>query len=184
MRGLAPIAPESASVLVLGSFPSAASLELGEYYGFARNHFWALLALAFGEGEPGSWAGKLDLLKRRGVALWDVIAACDREGSLDGAIRNEEANDVLGLLADKPRVVRVALNGGKAAASFRKLLAPELPAGLAIGETVVWRPAALAPRAFSVCRLPSTSPIPTRNFRGPGDKAGLWMAFLSPEVPL
>ncbi|HRY72388.1 MAG TPA: DNA-deoxyinosine glycosylase [Spirochaetia bacterium] len=184
MRGLAPIAPEYARVLVLGSFPSAASLALGEYYGFGRNHFWPLLALAFGEAEPGSWAGKLALLQRRNVALWDVIAACDREGSLDEAIRNEEANDVLGLLSARTGIARVALNGGKAAASFRKLLAPELPAGLAIGETVVWRPPALAPRAFSVCRLPSTSPIPTRDFRGPADKAGLWRTFLSPEVPL
>lgn len=182
MRGLAPLMPDNARILVLGSFPSAASLELGEYYGHDRNHFWALLARACGEAEPLGWEGKLALLEKRGIALWDVIASCDREGSLDEAIRNEAPNAVLGLLAARPGILRVALNGGKAFSSLRRLLAPELPASLAIGEVLDWRPPSLAPRAFSVCRLPSTSPIPTRDYRKAEDKAGAWKAFLSPYV--
>lgn len=174
-------------ILILGSFPSAASLSLGRYYGNERNHFWSLLgaALAAGEG-PGSpgfpedYEGRMERLVEEGIALWDVIASCEREGSLDADIRGEEPNPLLDFIASRPAIVRVALNGGKAAESFRRHAAPELPTvALPIGRPREWKPPSLGGRAILVCRLPSSSPIPTRDCRDAADKAGTWKAFLS-----
>jgi len=167
-------------VLVLGSFPSVASFEKGEYYGNVRNHFWTIAAALLGAGLPPDYAGRVGMLARAGIAVWDVIASCEREGSLDQAIRDEEANDIAGFLAARSSIVRVALNGGKAADSFCKKIAPELPASLRIGEAVEWRPSALPDRSLLVARLPSTSPVPTRGYRGAGDKLAAWRAFLVP----
>ncbi len=177
MRGLEPIAPAGARILVLGSFPSACSLERGEYYAHDRNHFWEILALLAGEPRPGTRDARIELLGRLGIALWDVIAACDREGSLDQAIRNEEPNPVPTLLASLPVVSRIALNGGKAASGFAAGFAPALR-GLPIGAPAAWNCPALGGRSFLVARLPSTSPIPTARFRSAEDKLPPWRDFL------
>ncbi|MBL8968854.1 MAG: DNA-deoxyinosine glycosylase, partial [Spirochaetaceae bacterium] len=72
MRGLEPVAPAGARVLILGSFPSARSLERGEYYAHDRNHFWEVLALLAGEPRPESRGARIELLGRLGLAVWDV----------------------------------------------------------------------------------------------------------------
>lgn len=179
MRGLPVIGSTEARVLVLGSFPSAESLRKGEYYGFGRNHFWTVLARAFGEPEFISYADKLDFLARRGIAIWDVLGACDREGSLDQAIRNEKPNPIPGFLEGRPTIVRIALNGGKAAASFFRHFSPgNRPPVASVGASFSWCHPGLAGRAFAVARLPSTSPIPTRAFRSADDKVEAWRLFL------
>ena len=81
-----------------------------------------------------------------GVALWDVLAACVRRGSLDSAIERdtEVANPIAALCADLPRLRAIALNGGKAAQAFARHVEPQLDA-----KTL---------RRVSIHRLPSTSP--------------------------
>lgn len=185
LQGFPPAGPVRASRLILGSFPSILSLQSGQYYGNPRNHFWPLLASALGprEGQgagepcPGDYPGRLELLERSGLAVWDVIASCEREGSLDSAIREERPNAILDLLAQRAGITAIGLNGGRAAAVFRALFCPELPA-FAIGVGMEWRPRALGGRRLLVERLPSTSPIPTRDYRCSQDKAPLWEAFL------
>jgi len=185
--GLAPAGSEEPRVLVLGSFPSRRSLEKGEYYGYERNHFWPLMAAVCGFDPAGDYASRLAALSRAGIALWDLIASCEREGSLDGDIRNEEPNPILGYLKARPSVERLALNGGKAASSFSALLAPEWGGShsgsrqLPIGATREWRPEALQGRVFAVARLPSTSPIPTRDYRSAQAKLPLWADFILPR---
>lgn len=83
-----PFCPPGSRILVLGSFPSAASREQGFYYGHPRNRFWHVLAAVYGEGVPEDLAQKQALLTRRNIALWDVILSCDIEGSADASIRN------------------------------------------------------------------------------------------------
>ncbi len=121
--GLAPIGDARARTLILGSFPSEASLVAAQYYGHPRNHFWRLVAGVI--GEPLSempYAQRVERLQEHRIGVWDVIAHCEREGSLDSAIRAEVANDLAGLLRHWPYVTRIAFNGGKAA-SYRKRVA-------------------------------------------------------------
>jgi hypoxanthine-DNA glycosylase len=43
--------------------------------------------------------------------VWDVYGACEREGSLDSAIRAPVANDIAGL--HLPKLAAIAHNGGE-----------------------------------------------------------------------
>ncbi len=120
LTGLAPIAAADARVLILGSFPGEASLVAQAYYGHPRNHFWRLVGGVVGEAldllDDGA---RVRRLQAHGIAVWDVIARCERRGSLDSAIRAEVANDIGGLLRRCPRIATIAFNGGKSA-SYRK----------------------------------------------------------------
>ena len=93
--------------LILGSFPSVRSLEKREYYGNGRNHFWALVAVALGRSEPGTYEERLQMLSSAGISVWDVIGKCDRTGSLDRDIARAEINPVLVFLASNPRIRKV-----------------------------------------------------------------------------
>ena len=137
---LPPVAGAAPKILILGSMPGAESLRKQQYYGHPRNQFWRLLGTAIGEDfETLDYAGRLALLEKRGVALWDVLASCVREGSLDADISDEEPNPV-GKFVRETGVRAVFLNGGKADAAFRQFIADGLPGGVA------------------VARLPSSSP--------------------------
>jgi TDG/mug DNA glycosylase family protein len=95
-------------------------LRLRQYYAHPRNQFWMLLGSALGEDLLGRGYGeRLKRLKRRGIALWDVLGSCRRRGSLDSAIRDERPNPVLALVR-KRRIKTVLCNGGKAYSAFLK----------------------------------------------------------------
>lgn len=182
LKGLGASWDAGCRVLVLGSFPSAASLEAGAYYGNARNHFWPLLARALDAPELAAapLGERAGALRARGVALWDVWGACEREGSLDSAIRDGAANDVAGLVARMPGLRGLLLNGGGAAAAFASRVLPELlgrkprpdEAPRGIGEAV--RLGLPDGRLVSAIRLPSTSPVPSARFRTLEDRLELW----------
>jgi hypoxanthine-DNA glycosylase len=137
LQGLAPIAPREARLLVLGSFPSVASLAAQQYYAHPRNHFWPILSALWGIDLTAlPYPRRVTEVCRHGLAVWDVYAACRREGSLDAAIDEAEANDLAGLAARLPRLAAIAHNGGESARSMRATRMLGLP----------------------VYRLPSTSP--------------------------
>jgi hypoxanthine-DNA glycosylase len=101
--------------LILGSFPSEASLAAGQYYAHPRNQFWRLLGDLLGEPlHELPYRDRLDRLLAHRLGLWDVIDACDREGSLDSAIRNLRANPFAHLRRLAPHLEDVAFNGGTA----------------------------------------------------------------------
>lgn len=177
LRGLARAGAESPRVLILGSFPSEKSLWRGEYYGNERNHFWVLLGLLLGFEPSAPYAERLARLERAGIALWDVIASCERKGSLDQDIRGETPNPLAEYIGSRPGIGRLALNGGKAAASFAAHIAPGLR--LSVGETGSWVPAFAPERRILIARLPSSSPVPTRDFRSASDKLRLWSDFIA-----
>jgi hypoxanthine-DNA glycosylase len=116
LRGLPPVIGRHTRLVVLGSFPGMASLAAGQYYAHPRNQFWPLLSALLAE-DLGvlPYAQRVQRLRARGIGLWDVIAACEREGSLDSAIRNPVYNDLASLRRRAPGLQAVAHNGGASA---------------------------------------------------------------------
>lgn len=108
--------------LILGSFPSEASLGAGQYYAHPRNQFWRLLGELLDEPLAElAYEARLARVLAHRVGVWDVYAACDREGSLDSAIKNSRANPLARLHTLAPRLTDVAFNGqaaGRHAATF------------------------------------------------------------------
>jgi len=152
MTGLAPILFADTHVLILGSFPSAASLAAGQYYAHPRNQFWRLLSAVLGEELVDlAYLRRLRRLKAHHIGLWDVINACERQGSLDAAIRRPRANEFASLQDRCPRLERVCFNGqtaGKfappfAEAGFATLVLPSSSAANACWsfptKLAVWR---------------------------------------------
>ena len=115
-----PIVDENCRVLVLGSMPSVTSLERQQYYGHKQNFFWPMMFQIFGEPYSDDYAVKRQLLLRHHVALWDVLASCEREGSLDSNITDEVCNAIPALLAEHPTIKYLLFNGGKAFQSFKR----------------------------------------------------------------
>ena len=110
--GLPPIVDVGITTLVLGSFPSPASLTAGQYYAHRQNQFWRVMAEVLGEPLTElDYAGKQRCLLQHGVGVWDIYRACQREGALDAAIESAELNDFSQLHAVVPRLQRVCFNG-------------------------------------------------------------------------
>jgi len=149
--GFPPVVDANTRVLILGSLPGEASLAAGQYYGNPRNVFWRLMEGVLGAPlVPLAYDDRLAALLARGVGLWDVIAEAERPGSLDAAIRDPAANDLIALIETLPALRLVAFNGGTSA----KL------GGRLIGDCVATLP------------LPSSSPAhAARSF---AEKAALW----------
>ena len=119
-QGLAPLVGKKPRILILGSLPSDESIKRQEYYGNPKNLFWRVIAGVYGETVPESYSEKKDLLFRHNIALWDVCASADREGSLDAKIKDVEFNDLGGFIKKYPSIHTIVLNGGKAATEYRK----------------------------------------------------------------
>jgi hypoxanthine-DNA glycosylase len=118
--GLAPVLRPDTRVLVLGSFPGAASLAAQQYYAHPRNRFWPVLSAVWGVDLVAlPYAQRLDAMLARGVGLWDVFASCAREGSLDSAIRDAQPNDLASLAVRAPGL-RAVLHNGQASARERR----------------------------------------------------------------
>jgi hypoxanthine-DNA glycosylase len=133
LAGLAPVIDDHTRILVLGSFPGAASLAAQQYYAHPRNALWPILSALTGEPLADlAYAERLPRLLAHGVGLWDVLGACERRGSLDSAIRKPAANDFARLRELCPLLETVGFNGqasGKfapqfAAAGYRTVVLP------------------------------------------------------------
>lgn len=147
--GLAPVVSPDTVVLVLGSFPGAASLRAGQYYAHPQNQFWRMLQTLWPDKPippPDAYDLRCAWLLRRGLGLWDVYASCERQGSLDAAIRQAQVNDFGQLARYCPRVKAVAHNGAESHKHAHEVLAAWACCGsdgAAVPESV---------------KLPSTSP--------------------------
>lgn len=121
-KGLAPLVGKNAKILILGSLPGDESLRRQEYYGNPRNMFWAVMSSILGEKSPRQYSDKVKYLQRHGIALWDILRAAEREGSLDANIQNEEFNDIAKFISEHPSIEVIVTNGGKAEKCFKKYL--------------------------------------------------------------
>ncbi|WP_371324258.1 DNA-deoxyinosine glycosylase [Dechloromonas sp. ZY10] len=139
MRCFAPAVQAGARVLILGSMPGEASLRAGEYYAHPRNAFWMLIDDLLGIERHWPYAQRLAALNAAGVALWDVIAGCRREGSLDAAIVGESVavNDFAAFFTVHPGIRQIFFNGAAAEHAFRRHLVvrPDWPAAQRLPST-------------------------------------------------
>lgn len=143
-RAFPAIVSASSTMLILGSMPSEASLAAQQYYAHPRNAFWRILAELTGVAADAVYAQRVQALSAAGIALWDVLSACEREGSLDSAIVSATSvpNDFSVFLAAYPLLRRIYFNGAKAEQIFRqKIMASQC-----------------LPENLQLLRLPSTSP--------------------------
>lgn len=128
LQGLAPVWDANTRLLVLGSFPGLASLRAQQYYGHPQNHFWKILGALWSQDLMAlPYAARLDAARRHGLGLWDVYAACEREGSLDAEIRAAERNDLAGMRQRCPALQAIAHNGGESFRHARHTQALGLP---------------------------------------------------------
>ena len=134
---IAPVFDENSRVLILGSFPSAKSREEMFFYGHPQNRFWRVTAAVFAEDVPKTVAEKQKFLLSHGIALWDVLASCDIEGSADSTIKNAVPNALSRIFA-AAKIEKIFLNGKTAEKYYNKYM--KKPLGIS-----------------AVC-LPSTSP--------------------------
>lgn len=159
-----PIISPAASTLILGSMPGNRSLRVGQYYGNPQNLFWPFIEELYQIPHTLPYAHRIEALQDVGIALWDVLKECEREGSLDTAIvpTSELPNDFHGLLTTHPAIQRICFNGSKAATAFMRHVLPTLPESIHTRLTLI--------------PLPSTSPanraIPT------AEKLVRWRAAL------
>lgn len=115
-----PIWNPDCKVLILGSMPGKESLIQEQYYAHPRNTFWRILFSILNQDFSESYAVRKALLKNHQVGLWDVLQHCEREGSLDSAIKNEYPNAIVALIKESTHIKAVLFNGQKSAASFKK----------------------------------------------------------------
>ena len=108
-----PVVDENCRVLILGSFPSLKSREDGFYYGHPQNRFWRMLAAVYEEEMPTDIPAKQTFLLRHHIALWDVIASCQIEGSSDASVKEAVPVDIERLI-HVANIEKVICNGNLA----------------------------------------------------------------------
>ena len=153
-NSFAAVAGQNPKILILGSMPGQASLKAAQYYAHPRNAFWPIAVATIQNSTPDykhahaiSYAQRIQMATDYGLALWDVLASCERPGSLDSNIKrsSEVANPIGEWLNSHPSVVRVCFNGKTAAAAYQRHL-------------VANQEAIQAPQHVKFFSLPSTSP--------------------------
>lgn len=164
IRSFAPIAGRGARVLILGSMPGQKSLDAGQYYAHKQNAFWRIVGELLGVDPHAPYRKRVQALKSARIAVWDVLHSCKRDGSMDSGIErdSEIANDFHDFFRWHPQISFVFFNGAKAAASYNRVVLPEL--GI---------------HALRYSRLPSTSPAHASvAYKG---KLAAWRSILKEE---
>jgi hypoxanthine-DNA glycosylase len=139
-----PIIDNHSEILILGSIPGVKSLEKQQFYAHPQNKFWKIIFELLEEDFTGDYSGRIESIRKHHIALWDVIDSCERKGSLDSEIKNEEANRIDELLDNHPNIKAIFCNGGKAYKNLQKMLGKNYK--------------------IPVFLLPSTSPLHTVSF--------------------
>lgn len=148
LQAFLPIVDQQSRILILGSMPSVASLHYKQYYAHPHNAFWRIIHDLWGVQLPQDYAARTQFLLAHGLALWDVVASCRRQGSADAAIRDVVAHDFVAFFQQWPRLERICFNGQAA----EKLFVQKVLQGQGRMSLDDLRP------GLRACRLPSTSP--------------------------
>jgi hypoxanthine-DNA glycosylase len=158
LEGLPPIVGDRARILILGNMPSVMSLAAQQYYGNPRNGFWRITGDIFAFDSSATYSDRTAALCASGIAVWDVLRLCRREGSLDSSVEPDSmvANDFGSFFDAHPAIDRVYFNGAAAEKNFFRLVRVDGP--------------------LRYHRLPSTSPAQTTRFE---DKLRAWREALA-----
>ena len=165
LNSFLPIINRESLILILGSMPGVESLRLQQYYGNPRNQFWKIIYELFDTQVSQDYEERVSFLKSKKIAVWDVIANCYREGSLDSNIREEKVNDFSGLFKAYPCIKTVVFNGGKAYETYKKWI------GLGTIPDLTFH------------KLTSTSPANTKKYEEKLREWSLIGEFLSHHFP-
>ena len=138
-----PIADARARMLILGTMPGKESLRAAQYYAHPRNAFWRIMGELVGAGFELPYDARVQKLKAAGIAVWDVLASCERESSLDADIDAETmvVSDFESFYDAHPKITHVFFNGALAEKVYR-----------------IHTQSLHLHRALNYQRLPSTSP--------------------------
>lgn len=120
-NGFDPVVDTNARVLILGSLPGEESLKMKRYYAKKTNTFWRIMGDLLRD-LPDGYDDLLQLLKKSGIALWDVCLSGERAGSLDSRIVTSTvvANDFDAFLRSHPSIRLICFNGRTAEKLFRR----------------------------------------------------------------
>lgn len=118
-----PLYNANSKILILGSFPSVKSREQQFFYGHKQNRFWRVLAALLECPVPNEINEKKKLLLAHNIAVWDVIASCNIEGSSDASIKDVKPND-LSKIFDSCDIRAVYANGNKSYELYQKHIFP------------------------------------------------------------
>ena len=143
IKSFAPIEDSKAKILILGSIPSQTSLLAKQYYAHNRNAFWSIMGDLIGATQTLPYTQRIQILQSNGIALWDVLASCTRESSLDSDIDKTSVcpNNFRLFLSTHRNITDIFFNGATAEKYFNKLVLHRLK-----------------PNLIRYTRLPSTSP--------------------------
>lgn len=119
-------------------------MEKQQYYAHPQNKFWKIIFELLNEDFTDDYSKKIEVIKKHHIGLWDVIDSCERKGSLDSEIRNEEANRIEELLENHSNIKAIFCNGGKSFKNLQRILGKNYK--------------------IPVFLLPSTSPLHTVSF--------------------
>ncbi len=124
IHNIAAIYNKNAKILILGSFPSRKTREIGFFYGHSQNRFWKVLAGVFGCNTPSSIEEKKEIILSHNIALWDVLASCDIKGSADSSIKKAEPNDISPILIACD-IKQIFVNGKTAQKYYERYIEPK-----------------------------------------------------------
>lgn len=157
IQSFSPIIDSETEILILGTMPGIASLEKQEYYAHPRNHFWKIIYTLF-DSVPISavFEEKIKLLQTNKIGLWDVLAHCERKGSLDIYIKNQKENDFISLFETYKTIHTILFNGKESHKYFLKKF----------GQI----------KGITYYVMPSTSPANTMSF---DKKLDIWAKILN-----
>lgn len=165
--GFPPIIDKNSRVLILGTMPSVKSLQQQEYYAHPQNTFWWIMGKLFGAHQHEAYQLRQQILRKQGIAVWDVIYQCYRAGSLDSAIdaKTVVANDFTNKIIKPYHIERIFFNGKSAESLFKRYVIKE-------GQ--------LNENGIAMQALPSTSPANARLKRE--EKLKIWRRYLLPAL--
>lgn len=124
MHEIPPVFDEYSKILILGSFPSVKSREGKFFYHHPQNRFWKVLANLLNCECPIEIEEKKEMLLENHIAVWDVIASCEIEGSSDSSIKNVVPNDLKHILSIA-NIKQIYTNGATASKLYRRYCCDE-----------------------------------------------------------
>lgn len=137
-----PIINRSSKVLILGTMPGIKSLKDSQYYAHKQNAFWPIIYKLFNKEIAENYEDKKDIILKNQLALWDSLKLCFRVGSLDSKIKEEQPNEIFGLLETYTNIHSIIFNGKAAKKFYYKYFSQQ--------------------KSISYYTLPSTSPANAR----------------------